>query len=75
MASKDDTEMYKLICRDRFDSIDQNLKDIEGHLTNHIPTEIKDNRKLFFKSMWGLAVAIITVLGGMVTALILMISK
>ena len=58
-------------CEGEFKHIDGALGDIKEYLTNHLPTQIRDNRK----AIWGLAGTIIAVLGGMVTALIIIISK
>ncbi len=45
---KDDVDMYKLICKDRFDKHDKAFERVEGHLTNHIPHKI-DN--MFWKML------------------------
>ena len=58
-------------CEGEFKHINQALTDIKEYLTNHIPSEIKDTRK----AIWSLTLGIITALGGMVTALIIIISK
>ena len=41
-AKKDDVDMYKLICKDRFDKHDTKLDRIEDHLVNHIPHKINN---------------------------------
>ena len=51
------------------------LNHLEDVVTNHIPSQIESLKRFMFRSVWGLALTIITVLGGMVTALILMIVK
>lgn len=60
--------MYKKVLLRRFDRL-------EEIVTNHIPSQIESLKKFMFKGMWGLALTIITVLGGMTTALILLIAK
>ena len=69
-------------CEDQFEKIDNNINDLkdslygpDGYLTNHIPSQINDTRKFIFKSVWGMALTIITVLGGIATTLIILISK
>ena len=51
------------------------LNHLEDVVTNHIPSQIESLKRFMFRSVWGLALTIITVLGGMVTALIIMIVK
>ena len=51
------------------------LNHLEDVVTNHIPSQIESLKKFMFRSVWGLALTIITVLGGMVTALIILIVK
>lgn len=52
MAKADDEKMYNLVCKDRFDEIDNNLKEIlsllRGH--NNNPGVLEDIRTL--KSRW-----------------------
>ena len=51
------------------------LNHLEDVVTNHIPSQIESLKRFMFRSVWGLALTIITVLGGMVTALIILIAK
>jgi len=51
------------------------LNYLEDVVTNHIPSQIESLKRFMFRSVWGLALTIITVLGGMVTALIILIAK
>jgi len=51
------------------------LDRLEEVVTNHIPSQIGELRKDMFRGMWKLALTIITVLGGMTTALILLIAR
>ena len=51
------------------------LNHLEDVVTNHIPSQIESLKRFMFRSVWGLALTIITVLGGMVTALIILIAR
>ena len=69
-------------CEKKFDGVEKSIDGLkedlygkEGYLTNHIPTQIDNVKKFMFRSIWGLTVTIISVVGGMVTALIILISK
>ena len=65
-------------CEDEFKKLDTLKEDLygkDGYLTNHIPSQIAAVKKFMFKSVLGLALTIISVLGGMTTALILLIAK
>ena len=51
------------------------LNHLEDVVTNHIPSQIESLKRFMFRSVWGLALTIIAVLGGMVAALIIMIVR
>jgi len=61
-------EMHKKILLKKLDHL-------EEVVTNHIPSQIESVKRFMFRGMWGLALTIIAVLGGMTTALILLIAK
>ena len=63
-----DKEMHKKVLLEK-------LNHLEEVVTNHIPSQIDGLKRFMFRGMWTLALTIIAALGGMTTALILLIAK